>query len=69
MQKLILSLFMRSSKVDTSTSSETKTQPMKRLNHSTTQYNNHAEDADTRPTYRIGKHTPSDIHRAIDLSG
>ena len=24
---------------------------------------------DTRPTYRIGKHDPADIQRAIDLAG
>jgi hypothetical protein len=27
------------------------------------------EDADTRPTYRIGKHDPADIQKAIDLAG
>jgi hypothetical protein len=68
MQKLILSLLTRSSKVDTSTSSETKTQPMMRLTHAVNQKND-AEDTDTRPTYRIGKHNPSDVHRIIDLSG
>lgn len=24
---------------------------------------------DTRPSYRIGKHSPADIQRAIDLAG
>lgn len=23
----------------------------------------------TRPSYRVGKHKPSDIHKAIDMSG
>ena len=27
------------------------------------------QDEDTRPTYRIGKHDPSDIQKAIDLAG
>jgi len=26
-------------------------------------------DDATRPTYRIGKHKPSDIHKALDLAG
>lgn len=27
------------------------------------------QNNDTRPTYRIGRHKPSDIQRAIDLAG
>jgi hypothetical protein len=33
-----------------------------------TQQINHNHE-DTRPTYRIGKHTPTEVDRAIDLAG
>ena len=64
MQKL-LALLTRSGKTEDQNAHWDKLQIPIIVN---TQQTNHQHE-DTRPTYRIGKHDPADVDRAIDLAG